>query len=227
MIILTEFYVPSDEERYLELLYCFAKNLANKDISEIYFFAHKYDIDQVMAIENIKQYEHKVCLVECATRPTFRRMFKFASENIKLDENIIICNSDIYFDETLSLLKDIDMTNKFYVLNRYDFIQEGDEKKIVLYDVPYSQDAWIFKKGLMLKDADFNLGIPGCDNKIALLALLNGNMIYNPSKVVKSYHVHKNKSRNYSGVIPGPYLLSWPNNDVNIVSEMRIISSFK
>lgn len=220
MIILTEFFVPvNNEERYSELLYCFAKNLANKEVSEIYFFANRYDIDQVMAIENIKEYEHKVRCVECTSRPTYRTFFYFASKNIESDENIILCNSDIYFDDSLSLLKDVDMTNKFYVLNRYD----NNE----LFDVPYSQDAWVFKKGLLLKDSEFNLGMPGCDNRIALLALLQGNMVYNPSKVVKSYHVHKDKSRNYGGVIPGPYLLCWPNDTVDIGCNMRIISSFK
>lgn len=219
MILLTEFYEPvNNPERFEELLYCFSKNLELDSITEIYFFANKYDTNKIMLIENIEEYRHKVRSVECVSRPTYFTFFNFASRNIKENENVIICNSDIHFDSSLSLLKDIDMTNKFYILNRYD--------NNILFDVPYSQDTWIFKNGLILKESKFNLGVPGCDNRIAYLAHINGNTIYNPSKLVKSHHIHKETSRNYQGKVLGPYLLSEPNENVNIASNVRIISRF-
>lgn len=218
MIILTEFYCPGDEERYSELLYCFSKNLELKCVSEIYFFANRYDIDQITAIPNYQKYGDKVRCVECTKRPTYRSFFNFAKKNIESNENIIICNSDIHFDESLELLEKVDLSDKFVMLNRYE---NGK-----LYEVPYSQDTWVFKKGLTIDEADFNLGVPGCDNKIGYLALMKGKKIINPSLIVKSHHIHKDMSRNYKGKVEGPYLLSWPNNKLDIGCNIRIISSF-
>lgn len=218
MIILTEFYMPGDPERFSEILYCCKKNLELKYISEIYFFANKYDTDKVVSIENYEEYKYKIRVVECNSRPTYRTFFNFAIKNIESEENIIICNSDIHFDESLNKLVDIDLSGKFVMLTRYD---NG-----ILFDVPYSQDSWIFKKGMYLQEADFNLGVPGCDNKIGYLALMNGYKIYNPSKEVKSHHIHKDLSRNYKGKVEGPYLLTWPNEDINRACDLRIISHF-
>lgn len=216
MIILTEFYEPKNEEHYEEILTCISNNLENKYVSRIYLFVSEEDKNKIPEIPLFYDYREKLYAVVCISRPTFSTFFKYC-KTIDSEENMMICNSDIYFDNSLELLENENLENKFVLLNRY----EGE----VVYDVPYSQDTWIFKKGLDI-DADFKLGTPGCDNKIAYLALIKDYMVVNPSLLIKSYHLHKDMERFHTERCDGPYLLSWPSDSFEI-SRLEVISDFK
>jgi hypothetical protein len=55
---------------------------------------------------------------------------------------------------------------------------------------------------------NFTLGMRGCDNRIAAEFEIAGYRVSNPSKSIRSYHVHNSGIRNYTttDVIPKPYL---------------------
>lgn len=59
---------------------------------------------------------------------------------------------------------------------------------------------------------DFQLGKPGCDNRIAYLFKDAGLLPINPCKKIKSYHYHSSGFRTYTQKerIPRPYLLVPP-----------------
>ena len=66
-----------------------------------------------------------------------------------------------------------------------------------------SQDCWIFRSDLEIRDlndADFEMGIPGCDSRIAHIFHENGYIVLNPSLSVKIYHVHNNNFRTWLGM---------------------------
>jgi hypothetical protein len=120
-------------------------------------------------------------------RPTFNNFFDhFSESNIN-----VIANLDIYFDETIKLVKQI-KPNEVYCLTRYeDMITE-----IITFAArhyghkgEYSQDAWIFN-GIPKINADFCIGQRGCDNHLAYLIRESGMKPLNPSKTIRAIHRH-------------------------------------
>lgn len=95
-------------------------------------------------------------------RPTYNEFFEmFDKEAV----NIII-NSDIFFNESIKAVKGI-KDNQCFALTRWDWNGNGHAKFLNRID---SQDAWAFRGRLRKNiEANFCLGVPGCDNRIAYL----------------------------------------------------------
>lgn len=132
----------------------------------------------------------------------FHRINQLTSEN---DINII-CNSDIYFDETVLLANKMEH-NEAYALSRWDVQPNGE---VVHFNRADSQDTWIFKGNIKNINADFYLGWRGCDNALSDRIEKAGYKLKNPSKSIKTYHLHTSNIRNYSSknndhLVPGPY----------------------
>jgi len=148
-------------------------------------------------------------------RPTYNDYFHTSSklihdEDFDNDDIFVIANSDIYFDETLLLANQI-KHGEVYALTRYD-IKRGQAR---FFDRPDSQDVWIFRGGINpIEGADFNLGVGGCDNRIAYLLHKAGYTVTNPSLSIKTYHLHESGIRTFDykkhKVIPPPYLTLAP-----------------
>jgi hypothetical protein len=47
------------------------------------------------------------------------------------------------------------------------------------------------------QDVEFGFGMPGCDNRIARIALDHGYNVTNPSLSIFSHHLHKSNHRTY------------------------------
>jgi hypothetical protein len=124
----------------------------------------------------------------------------------------IIANTDIYFDEyNIGLIKASITDNECYALSRWDIQLGGDSVHHCSRD---SQDVWIFKGSIRNIKSDFQLGRAGIDNRIAHEISEAGYEVINPSKTIKSYHLHITGIRNYrrveSETIPKPYKLIQP-----------------
>jgi hypothetical protein len=114
---------------------------------------------------------------------------KYPTTNIK-----IICNSDIFFDETIGIVhKELDRKS-VYCLTRWDFIEEGN---LAFYQNFKSQDAWIFRDKLPKNIGNYYMGLPGCDNRFAKELLDSGYNVKNHSLTINAIHVHGSNLRNY------------------------------
>ena len=99
-------------------------------------------------------------------------------------------------------------------LSRWDITDNGPE----LWDHRDSQDVWVFYGRPVILGASFHLGIPGCDNRIAKVIEDAGYTVINPSKTIRSYHLHASGFRTYGTgrggakmeSIPGPYKFIQP-----------------
>lgn len=65
-----------------------------------------------------------------------------------------------------------------------------------------SQDTWMFHSNEMITSDeesifDFELGTPGCDNKMVFLLQNLGYTIFNDPLKIKTYHNHQSKVRHY------------------------------
>ena len=183
-------YWQSDRQQELE--YCLRKNIDNPLISIIYLFCEN-------AYPNVES--NKIAFIDINRPPTYADYF--AKINEVNPPRSIIANSDIYFKESIKYALNI-KPDECYALSRYDILPDGKK----FFKRKDSQDAWIFA-GQIKENvySDFQLGILGCDNRIAHELQQAGYKVTNPSKTIKGYHVHsKHIGHDKSLRIPKPYL---------------------
>lgn len=179
--LFSSYYTVENKKRQAEIDFCYQHNLRNPIIDGCYYFDKG--------------------------RPTYQDFFQWMAE-FPNDINIL-ANSDIYFDETLALVAKID-SRACYALTRWEerfgTIVEFDNKHIGKAKAMHSQDVWVFKGVPRIKNADFSLGQPGCDNRIAHIISRQGYKVLNPSLSIHAIHRHRNELREYNlPKVPGPY----------------------
>ena len=210
MILITTYYNSDNEERREEIKKCLLKNNENKYIEKIYLLNDKiYDLDMIVCSNKIEQI---IISNENNYKLKFSDAIKFINEN--LTGNIcILSNSDIYFDETLSKINNMD--NKCYALLRYDEV--NDTKEIFTrHGLPRndSQDSWIFKSPIQLdlNEIDFSFGTLGSDSIFAKKIYDSKIELSNPSLDIIITHVHNSNFRTYKfdECIHGLYCLIKP-----------------
>ena len=191
--LFTNYYQCGDKNRQKELDFCRDKNKEGL-------------FDRVINFEN---------------RPTYHHFFE-ATQQYPDDINIF-SNSDIYFNETIKLVHEI-QPRQAYALTRWEL--EGDE--IVKFEEKHqynaeakskhSQDVWVFSGAVSGIYGNFHIGTPGCDNRIAY-EISRKYSLLNPSNKIQCIHKHKEQARNYtiSKAVPPPYM--WVN--VNGIEQPR------
>ena len=130
----------------------------------------------------------------------------------------IISNLDIYFNDTINLVREMGVKD-VYALTRWEI----DNGEIVPFEhkhhynaeakAKHSQDVWVFNgvpKGIL---GNFQIGVPGCDNRIAWEINNARYRLSNPSDKIQCIHKHKEEKRHYTikKPIPPPYLWVMPN----------------
>jgi len=200
-ILITQYYIPEWKERQLEINECLVNNVDNSLLDEIHLFVEKdYDFSWIQHNPNF----HKIKLIRTKGRLSYKQAFDYSKQSLSSNDIIILANSDIYFDETLSHINSIDLTNTFLGLTRHEI--KG--LTLELYERPeVSQDVWIWKSPLQIKDIPENkdyfedgiqLGIWGCDNRILKIVSDSGYNIRNIGRNIRCIHNHKNDLRTWS-----------------------------
>jgi hypothetical protein len=131
--------------------------------------------------------------LESPNRIKYSEFFKtINSYTTDVDINII-SNLDIYLDETISLVQNMNH-NEAFALGRWDINKQGT---VQFHERVDSQDTWVFKGTIRNINGDFCLGYVGCDNRIAHEMCVAGYKVSNPSRTIKAFHVHGSGIRNY------------------------------
>jgi len=189
------YFRHNNEQRQKEIDYCLQKNINNKYIDKIY----------ILSKENYEIFHNdKIKIIPIEKRPSYNYFFKTINKISQNDNINIIANLDIYFDETIIYAKNI-KNNQCFALTRWEIKKD----KIKFLNKGCSQDSWIFKGKIKNIKSGFYLGRMGCDNKIAYEIQQAKYKITNPSRTIKTYHLHQIKhTRNYENkkVLPPPYL---------------------
>jgi hypothetical protein len=205
-----QYYVPTDSNRRREINYCMKKNIHSGFFDKIILMNEKlYDKFDLRELEN-----PVVQQINLRRRMTYQDVINYTNKVLPKHCYIIIANSDIYFNETLFSMFNIELRKTLLALLRFDLL--GD-----LYDKDYqqinifgprddSQDVWIFKKqdGLP-NDGGFSLGQKGCDNAITGVFLNSKFRILNPAFNIQTIHVHMTNLRTYDQkkIVYYPYYL--------------------
>jgi len=176
------YYQCGNPVRQKELDHCLARNVTNKLLNAI--------------------------VLETPERLKFNFFFNKINKITSDNDINIIANSDIYFDETIQLTAGM-THNDCYALSRWDVTRAGTAAHMDRRD---SQDVWIVRGKVRNVFGDFYLGYRGCDNRIAYEFQKAGYVVRNPSKTIKTYHLHLSNIRSYnmSNVVSEPYLTVQP-----------------
>lgn len=200
MHLFVEYYVDVSEERQRELDLCMHKNLQNQNFASVNVFGRTADLHKLPDYPNTVKYVRD-------ERMKYSDFFSYANM-LKEGSLCVIANADIYFDDTLSYLKTHDMKDVFIALTRWDVTAKGES---VFMNRPDSADAWVFQTPISeraVSGADFSLGRPGCDNRLAYVMKHSGYTLENPSLTIVTHHLHLTNKRNYTTEdrVAGPYV---------------------
>lgn len=197
----TSYYIDPSPARQAELDECLHQNILNNHINKIFLLLE-------YPIVNEQFNSGKINIIYIKGRPEYNTFFEIINENTSQDDWNIIANSDIFFDHTIDHLNKYDHSNVI-VLCRWDVFPNGLIKFLNSRD---SQDSWIVKGKIENVNGNFYLGKAGCDNAIADRFNRAGYKVINPSKTIKTYHLHNSGVRSYNpnDRVPQPYYLIPP-----------------
>lgn len=194
-IVVTSLYNESKPQRVQEYLTCLEKNLNHPRIAHIHVVYEYVPDERSVLLDYLFSKNISVELV--SSRPSYGFVFDLVNR-LYSGKKIILSNADIYFNETLNLLDDYDLTNKFLALTRWNVNADGSLTPYFTTKTMYSQDTWIFKAPLKrLDDESMLLGTCGCDNRLAYQAFVAGLKVLNPCGSIQCCHLHVSKIRNY------------------------------
>lgn len=211
--LIVNYYNDKNIERGTELDFCLLENMSNPNINKVVVICTEKDYKHLLEITHNDN--NKIIPIITEIRPTFNDYFAITKKLFNSDINInIISNLDIIIPhESLSQIKNSDIhkvvldyfpnISTCLALSRWDITNKSEDFKngVVLFDRADSQDTWIFKGGVNhILGADFTIGIAGCDNSIAHLLEQHGYNVINPSRTIKTYHLHLTNIRNYTDI---------------------------
>ncbi|MCF1420254.1 hypothetical protein [Mangrovimonas futianensis] len=204
----TTFYNESNSARRQELISCLLKNANNPQISSIVVFNEGNSLKSMMPSKLIE--------VSIDKRPLYDDFIGYINSEGSSDDFHMIANTDIFFDENIGVLNDLNWNNTCFALSRYD-TTEGE--KPLLYNHNDSQDVWVFKGSIKegLK-APYPLGVPRCDNRFMYDLETAGYNVLNPAFSIKVFHMHEGQravvyqeADNIFRISP-PYRYKYPHN---------------
>ena len=206
--LFTSYFEQKFGDRQRELRKVMELNIACQSIDLIYNLGHPWENEKVV---NLPGYD----------RPTYAQFIK-EMQAVEADY-YILANSDIYFTSEIEEIKSLQMDGKVLCLSRYDITSGGFAK---LFDYEWTQDTWIWKgKPKTLQNVDFTMGLPACDNRMAYEIAQAGLKPINPSKDIKTYHLHLTNKRSYTerNRLAGPTMPLVPTTAENMRKKSCLI----
>jgi len=197
------YYITSNIERNEELQFCIDMLISNEEIDNIYLIV---DEDTKVEFHN-----DKIAIIVINHRPTFNNFFEQINNYTDDTDVNIIINSDCFIlEDSILKIKNNICDTEAWILSRKELISPISFSWIDRMDATGSQDAWCVKGKVKELDADFMMGLLGCDNKIAYLLYTAGYIVLNPSNDIIVYHYHTTQLRTYdeNGRLPTPYLFT-------------------
>ncbi|MBS0205274.1 MAG: class I SAM-dependent methyltransferase [Planctomycetes bacterium] len=193
-------WTPPTGERRREIDECLKRNVDCPSIDRIVLLAqstteHRADVapspklvwvDLPSGLERARYSDFFLAVNSCTTTPW--------------DLNIV-ANSDVFFDESLDVLKSCDLFGTCVALSRWE-LKNGQVDSLA---GDYSQDCWIFQGPVrpLAERVDFPLGTYGCDWRIAWILRHNDYTLINVPHDVRQFHIHDSPYRNNGTMTPG------------------------
>lgn len=184
MILLSQWYEPSDESRLAELWRARDANEQSGLFDDVVYLAGGE-----------------------TGRLSFGDFLSFAAKNYE-DKVCVIANTDIEFDDTAIPLKEICKPNRIVSLTRWDTPASPRMLGHIAGERFFSgtQDSWaIVGGGLPSEVPHIRLGSVGCENAFLGWAVSAGCEVFDPALDIKTWHIHESSHRAYGEITTGKY----------------------
>ena len=196
--IIIQTYHEKNTDRLNELVLCIVSNLQNINVNKV---INLYEgPDDIYLPDFIRNHPKYICK-NGFERLTYKNAFDYSNEHLN-GEIVGLMNTDIMLaddfriDDLHKILKD-----KVVIANaRHEIELNGgktflDENFKRMFHA-HTQDAWFYKTPIQVENADFELGLVGCDNAIAHRFQVSGYIIYNMPERFKIIHVDSLRGKN-------------------------------
>lgn len=188
IMVIIQFYPEKDSDRLEEITTCILNNLRNPHVRTVLNLRESPDDvipEEIASHPKWKEYPlHK--------RVMFEDVFRVANEVTKPYQRCCFMNLDIMLDEDSRWHDYTGENNVVLCLSRYDLNENMEPyTEFSLEKNAYctAQDAWMWVTPLAeLKETEFSVGCPGCDNAIAERFRRAGYTPVNWSNKFKIYH---------------------------------------
>jgi len=193
--LLVNYFNPPDEDRQIEINKCLRANVRLKTFHRIHVL-----VGPGTALPDwIENPRIRVTQID-TDRVTYQGFFDYANEKLPKRAIAVIINADIACTPSINYLRRYVTNTQCVALRRWEYVK----KEWTLIPINSSQDLWALEVPIAKLDepADFELGVPGCDNLIAFM-LDKHYTIKNPAKTVITYHIHKSGERSYGPRLKG------------------------
>ena len=199
LVLIQNYYHPSDAQRREEIDYCVVKNCENPLLDQLILITETDKIE--LPIKN-----SKIVTYNLGKRMSFKNVYDYIQKNINLGTICAYGNSDMYLGN-MRLLFHMNLSKTFLALLRWEI--NWETKEVALYSgkdgipIKCSQDIWVvlsddvYKMDFSKFPVDFYFGRPTCDNVIVTIMKQYGFACLNPSYSLQTFHVHKEESRPY------------------------------
>lgn len=190
--LLIDYYKNSRPERAAEIDFCITENITSEEFDVVHVFG-----EDPLPIETIPS---KVKYNAISERLTYKYYIEYANKNIPEGDIVVLSNADMFFDESILKVKEIDLSDKVLALTRFcphHGHWVGEKGELIPYANQHrSQDVWVWKNKVDLRKIDFNfhIGTLGCDNKVAYQFHSLGYQVWNPSYSIVCYHKHEERN---------------------------------
>lgn len=220
-------HLPPTRERLIEINTVLYNNINNKFIAKICLFVEDINLQNSSwpeAEQTRKLWTNpKIEVIRTFKRQTYQELFDFANHNIT--GITMISNCDIYYDNTLEKLNQVDFSKFAVCLSKIEIIDKfGKLFRLTPEMCGFSQDTWIFKTPIKkMKNANFHMGVQRCDNRISFEFKEIGLMPINPANDINSYHWHLSAVRTYRkdiDCVPGHVWMLRPPYDLTAKPEL-------
>jgi hypothetical protein len=231
LCVMTQYFVHGNAKRAREIRKCLMNNCSNPLVDTIVMLT---ETDLSAEWESFNGRE-KIVQHVIGTRLTYADLLRATVDHIAPNTVVAYMNADIYLNDTIKHVYDLDMNDKLLALLRWDTDEKGTAPTIF---GPYcdSQDTWIVLSDSIHSRAregkldyarfDYQLGRAGCDNRFTADMLSCRFMIINPADTIQTLHIHTSAVRDYNrnDIIMSPYYV-YPYTtqiyDTNIVDTCR------
>ena len=200
-------WTPPAADRRREIDECLKRNVDCPSIDRIVLLAESTPEHRASVPAS-----HKLVWVEMPADVARARYVDFfqavnACTTTPWDLNIV-ANSDVFFDESLDILKPLDLFGICVALSRWEW-RNGQAEAVAWHN---SQDCWIFQGPVrpLAEPVDFPIGTFGCDWRIAWILRHNDYALVNIPHDVRHYHIHDSPYRNNGHMTPGHTLSEIP-----------------
>jgi hypothetical protein len=208
--LITQIFIHRQEKRRKEIKYCLSQNC--KIFEKIILLNERIYSQEELGVDD--EGWKKIVQINIEKRLSYKKFLDYISES-GLKGYFILSNTDIFFDKTVFNLRKSFMSveKSIFAISRFQYKSDGSTTEEHL--LPDCQDTWIIHSNYFAYDTekyDYNLGVPGCDNRISMMFYSDDYKIYNCPYFIKTYHYHEDEERDYThkDIIPGPYYYPHP-----------------